>query len=552
MASRFVVAKTSAQVLLNLLVHRRLFLPATATATATANITTKKASTYTFVSNNKPVHIATMKTDTMINNDSIIGEKRQKSTERTPNSTTTTSSMMNSSAILNGNVEKEQPSHEDEQHLVTRKKSLYNNASADCTPLLWNDEDKYSAQIVNGFMEVSMMPISTTNTNTNTTQGMGKTPANNNNNTNFPSEKKDKEPSKPSSSPPPPPPSSEQDDRAKIPDTVLQFQRQLRKTQAAKRASTPLLKSQLQIVYNDEHIVVVNKPSGVLTVPGINSNPSMLTMLYEEYKHELDPPDMKMEHMIVHRLDMDTSGIVIYAKTKKALLSLQALFRNREGVSKYYEAVVCGHIHPDVENGSIDLPLQRDHRFPPFMRVATPKSEREAKEVVKDLKNAGWKKIVKKKAKPSQTLFEVIGREYRYYSHGDGDDTSTSVDEKGSQEKENENEGERKGKRYPVTRLKLTPITGRTHQLRVHCASIGHPILGDPTYGIYGEASSNGGFEDDLIDELVPERAPIDLQLSLDQYAKDKGQVMCLHARALHVKHPETGETLVFEQPPAF
>jgi len=329
--------------------------------------------------------------------------------------------------------------------------------------------------------------------------------------------------------------------RTKIPETVLQFQRQLRKTQAAKRASTPLHKSQLRIVYDDEHMVVVNKPSGVLTVPGINSNPSMFSLLYEIYKQELDA-EMKPEHMIVHRLDMDTSGIVLYAKSKKALLRLQAMFRDREEVSKYYEAVVCGHLHPEVERGSIDLPLQRDHRFPPFMRVATPRSEREAQEVVKDLNKAGWKKIVKKKAKPSQTLFEVIGREYRYC---DGD---ASVDEKGCQK----NEKRQIGNRYPVTRLRLTLKTGRTHQLRVHCASIGHPILGDPAYGIYGEASSNGGFDDDLMDELVPNRAHLDLQLALDRYVKDKQQVMCLHARELHVKHPETGDLLIFEQPPAF
>ncbi|VEU44147.1 unnamed protein product [Pseudo-nitzschia multistriata] len=253
-------------------------------------------------------------------------------------------------------------------------------------------------------------------------------------------------------------------------------------------------------------------------------------------------PQMKPEHMIVHRLDMDTSGIVMYAKTKKALLSLQALFRERDGVMKYYEAVVCGHLNPDVERGSIDLPLQRDHRFPPFMRVATPKSEHEAQQVVKDLKNAGWKKIVKKKPKPSKTLFEVIEREYVYC------DGYAEVDENlcGAKEKQ------REVKRYPVTRLKLTPITGRTHQLRVHCASIGHPILGDPAYGIYGEASANGGFEEDLMDELIRDRASINLQLSLNEYAKVKGQVMCLHARELHVKHPETRESLVFKHPPTF
>lgn len=273
----------------------------------------------------------------------------------------------------------------------------------------------------------------------------------------------------------------------------------------------------------------------------------MLTYLHEEYRNDLDE-EMKREHMIVHRLDMDTSGIIIYAKTKLAMSNLQKSFRERD-VSKFYEALVCGHICPEVEKGSIDLPLQRDHRFPPFMRVATPQSEREAKEVVQDLNHAGWKKIIKKKPKPSQTLFEIVKREY--VSVGVDIDVGVDVDV-------NANNGiERQGKRqkqerFPVTRIRLIPITGRTHQLRVHCAAIGHPILGDTTYGVYGEASPNGGFDADTMDEMMPGRASINLQLSLDQYAKDACQVMCLHARELRVKHPETQEGLTFERPPDF
>ena len=296
------------------------------------------------------------------------------------------------------------------------------------TTISINEEDKYIVEIKNHFMKVSM-PIST--------QGQPRTES--------------KVPSTDGGGI-----ENEHTHQTTIPDSVLQFQRQLRKTQAAKRASTPLLRSQLQILYNDVSIVVVNKPSGVLTVPGVNSNPSMLTLLHNEFKNELDPK-MKRDHMIIHRLDMDTSGIVIYAKSKKSMLHLQASFRDRK-CTKHYEALVCGHINPEVEKGCIDLPLQRDHRFPPFMRCATPKSEREAKETVKDLQHAGWKKIVKKNPKPSKTMFEVLKREY---ISGGGE----------------------------VTRIRLTPETGRTHQLRVHCASIGHPILGDPTYGVYGEVS---------------------------------------------------------------
>lgn len=88
-----------------------------------------------------------------------------------------------------------------------------------------------------------------------------------------------------------------------IPETVLQYERQLRKIQAAKRASSPLVKSQVHIEHNDKNIVVANKPSGVLTVPGINSNPSLLSFLHQEYNSEIED-NMLMEHMIIHRLDM--------------------------------------------------------------------------------------------------------------------------------------------------------------------------------------------------------------------------------------------------------
>lgn len=455
----------------------------------------------------------------MKNSDGIRVGKNHKPTNDLDVSTS--NKTMNPGLVMNRKSENEHTScesHKNAQIFVTP----YNS---------WNDENRYSVDIENGFMKVCMVPASTPNpglsekTTKNNLKNFPDTSSCERTYTPFMNDQNN----------------DSERNQTTIPETVLQFQRQLRKTQAAKRASSPLPRSQLQIVHSDDHIVVVNKPSGVLTVPGINSNPSMLTLLYEEYKNKIDP-EMKPEHMIVHRLDMDTSGIVVYAKTKQALLSLQALFRERNGVSKYYEAVVCGHIHSDIEKGSIDLPLQRDHRFPPFMRVATPRSEREAHQVVKDLKNAGWKKIIKKKAKPSQTLFEVLGREYIY------SDKCRDIDEEGCLNEETLLESER----YPITRVRLTPITGRTHQLRVHMASIGHPILGDQTYGIYGEASGNGGFEEDLMDKLMPGRASIDLQLSLDRYVKVTGQVMCLHARELRFKHPHTGEFVVFERPPRF
>lgn len=88
-----------------------------------------------------------------------------------------------------------------------------------------------------------------------------------------------------------------------IPESVLQYERQIRKMQAAKRASTPLSKSQLNVIYNDKNVIVALKPSGVLTVPGINTNPSLLTLIHEEYKNEIET-SLQMDQMIIHRLDM--------------------------------------------------------------------------------------------------------------------------------------------------------------------------------------------------------------------------------------------------------
>lgn len=139
----------------------------------------------------------------------------------------------------------------------------------------------------------------------------------------------------------------------------------------------------------------------------------------------------------------------------------QRLFRDRaDTISKGYEAIVCGHMHPFVKEGTIDLPLQRDHRYPPFMRVSTKSSEEDAREVVSQLQNEGYKKIMMKKAKQSKTNFRVMERLYLKHSNTT-DDQSVN------------------GRGLPVTRLELIPITGRTHQLRVHCAALGHPIVGD-------------------------------------------------------------------------
>jgi len=174
--------------------------------------------------------------------------------------------------------------------------------------------------------------------------------------------------------------------------------------------------------------------------------------------------------------------------------------------------------------GEINLPLQRDHRHPPFMRVSTPESESEALRAVLDLNHAGYKKLMAKNPKPSTTRFRILSHE-RW------------------------GRGRRK---HDVTRVELTPVTGRTHQLRVHCAAIGHPIVGDSAYGFCGEAHPNGGFRDEMMREMAATCASFELRRDAEESVREEGRTMCLHARRLTVDHPVTGEDVVFEAAPSF
>jgi tRNA pseudouridine32 synthase/23S rRNA pseudouridine746 synthase len=303
---------------------------------------------------------------------------------------------------------------------------------------------------------------------------------------------------------------SSDDDDDGIPATVLQYNRQLRKVQAEQRASTKLGPAQLKIIYEDDDVLVANKPPGVLCVPGLHNKPSLLQLVCQHC-------NIPMEHaskMIVHRLDMDTSGVVVFAKTEASLKTLQAAFRDRK-VDKEYRALICGHFEPEsVTTGHIHLPLQRDHEHPPFMRIATPDSEAAAALAVKDLQTHGFKKLVKKKPKPSHTEFVVLSRELLYQTT------------------------------LPVTRLSLIPHTGRTHQLRVHCAALGYPILSDAAYGLYGESSSRGG--------LGAWGESLDLQQQLTKLRPPHEHAMCLHATKLSLQHPVTGQTVIWEAPAPF
>ena len=175
-------------------------------------------------------------------------------------------------------------------------------------------------------------------------------------------------------------------------------------------------KKTLDIIYEDEWLAVVNKPAGMLSVPGKEDVVSVYSMMRERYP-DADGP------LIVHRLDMATSGLLVVAKTKQVHQNLQAQFKNRS-VGKRYIALLQGSVSQDA--GMVELPLCPNPLNRPRQMVHT-----------------GY-------GKPAVTDFEVL---------------------------------ERKDNR---TRIAFYPRTGRTHQLRVHAAhplGLHYPIIGDELYG---------------------------------------------------------------------
>lgn len=285
-------------------------------------------------------------------------------------------------------------------------------------------------------------------------------------------------------------------------DINSRLEAQLEKMKARDATSKSLSKEDLKVVYEDEHIVVVDKPAGVLCVPGKENNPSLSQAVFDAFGNESNRPDK----MVVHRLGMDTSGLVAFARTGAALRAMNTLFRTRK-VTRKYEALVCGTIEGD--EGIINMPLMRDYEFPPYMRVSTDEQQKALSGL--SVEDVGKKLL--ENPKESLTKYEVLGKEEL-----DGN---------------------------AVTRVALTSISGRTHQLNVHCAAFGHPIVGDKVYGINGEAAPNGGLEEGT----SASRADAELQQKI---ASGAGESMCVHAKSLSFEHPISGEKLSFESAAPF
>jgi len=278
---------------------------------------------------------------------------------------------------------------------------------------------------------------------------------------------------------------------------TAQQQEQLQlKILAEARASRELDASEhLHVLYVDEHICVCNKPSGILSVPGPRRNPSLANLVYETVR----PPNIELDQMVVHRLDMDTSGIIVFALTETALRKLHDDFRHRR-VRKRYTAILEGRLDRSQEY-ELDLALERDPHHPPFLRIAQGKKFSTATETADDHDDRprsqvhrSFQKFLDQAPKPSWTDLRVLGYD------------TLQVLAAAKSEKE-----------LPVTRVELVPHTGRTHQLRVHAAAIGHSIVGDDLYG-----------------------------------RSHRGVPLCLHAQQLCFFHPVSGAPMMFECAPSF
>ena len=208
----------------------------------------------------------------------------------------------------------------------------------------------------------------------------------------------------------------------------------------------------IEVVYEDDDIIVVNKPKGLVVHPA-NGNPdgTLVNAIMAMCKESLSGIGGELRPGIVHRLDKDTSGLLIVAKNDKAHINMSEQIKNRE-VTKKYIALVRGVIPED--DATIDMPIGRS---------------------TKDRK----KMAVTKSGKQAVTHFKVL-------------------------------------KRYPkYTLLEIKIDTGRTHQIRVHMAEIGHPVVGDM---VYSNGKNDFGVE---------------------------GQM--LHAKSLDFKHPITGKQMHLE-----
>ncbi|HDR2679716.1 TPA: RluA family pseudouridine synthase [Enterobacter mori] len=205
---------------------------------------------------------------------------------------------------------------------------------------------------------------------------------------------------------------------------------------------------EIEILWQDEHLLLIDKPSGLLSLSG--KNPQNLDSVH--YRLVQNFPGCTL----VHRLDFGTSGLMVIARNKAINAALCHQFSQR-AVKKVYSALLCGHVEND--EGVIDAPIAKEPALFPLMSICAVTG------------------------KPARSRYRVIERFYQ----------TTGL---------------------PLTRVVLTPETGRTHQLRIHCQQLGHPILGCDLYG------------------------------GLEWPGAETTPRLMLHASGLDFMHPVSGETI--------
>ena len=221
----------------------------------------------------------------------------------------------------------------------------------------------------------------------------------------------------------------------------------------------------LDIVYEDEYLAVINKPAGLVVHPGAGvPGGTLANALAYHFALVPHPSSLVPRPGIVHRLDKDTSGLIVIAKDDQTAEELSRQFHDRE-VEKSYIALVHGS--PDENSGTIDRPIARHKHNRTAMTIAA-------------------------HGRSALTLWRVQSRFDKF------------------------------------TLLDVEIKTGRTHQIRVHLASINHPVVGDETY--------NAGRDKTVAD------------LKIRKAIADLGRFF-LHAEKLSFTHPKTGERLSFNQP---
>ena len=217
----------------------------------------------------------------------------------------------------------------------------------------------------------------------------------------------------------------------------------------------------IDILFQDEHILLINKPSKLLSLSG--KNPANLDSVH--YRLIQNFPTALM----IHRLDLGTSGIMVIALSKEISRILNRQFSERL-VTKTYTALLAGHV--ENNKGKIELPIAKGE-FP-------------------------FQKICFENGKPATTEYQLLA--YEDFLHA--------------------------GHSYSVSRVRYKPLTGRTHQLRIHSQQLGHPILGCDLYA--GEHGSAFAQSEHMASRLM------------------------LHATTLELSHPITGERIMARCPCPF